>query len=420
MEQMILALAFATLKLRTYFQARRIGVLTKSPIEAVLDNAGRSGRISKWGAQIKQFNVFYEMRTAVKAQVVVDFLTDFPLSDEDEVEDIPGIEEYQEDLAELLEASRPLRWEVFVDGVSTKDGPGLGIVFTTPKGRKMVHSFRLEFKATNNVTEYEAAIHALRLIVEMGLQYVRLTSDSHLVIWKITDKYAIQEPILQKYWELSQFYIDQIPGIKFRHICRKDNRYSDALAYIASQLTDPSVEGIRFMRLLAPSIPETPEVHVDVAINTADRYPDGDWRKPIHSYLETSELPKGRPEINKVKSKSAAYELRDGILYRKSYLGPLLRFLSKEEGQTILNELQYGASINHRSGRSLSARAETMGYFCPYMNEDAKQIAQACEECHRFGKNIHAPSVRNINNKIRLKLSRELSTQWKRRNFQGK
>ncbi|XP_026383756.1 uncharacterized protein LOC113279275 [Papaver somniferum] len=158
MEQMILALAFATLKLRTYFQAHRIRLLTKSPIEAVLDSAGRSGRISKWGAQIKQFNVFYEMRTAVKAQVVADFLADFPLSNEDEVKDIPGMEEYREDPADLLDASSPSRWEVFVDGASNKDGSGLGIVFTTPKGRKMVHSFRLEFKATNNVTEYEAAI----------------------------------------------------------------------------------------------------------------------------------------------------------------------------------------------------------------------------------------------------------------------
>ncbi|XP_026398598.1 uncharacterized protein LOC113294417 [Papaver somniferum] len=393
MEQMILALSFATLKLRTYFQAHRIRVLTKSPIEAVLDNTDRSGRISKWGAQIKQFNVFYEMRTTVKAQVVADFLEDFPLSDEDEVEDIPGMEEDQEDPADLLEASIPSRWEVFVDGASNKDGSGLGIVFTTPKGRKMVHSFRLEFKATNNVTEYEAAIHALRLIVEMGIQDVRLTNDSQLVIRQITGKYAIHDPILQKYWEIAQFYIDQIPSIKFRHICRKDNRHSYALEYIASQLTDPSVEGIRVMRLLAPSIPETPKVHVDVAINTADRYPDEDWRKTIHSYLETGELPKGRPEINKVKSKSAAYELRDGILYRKSYLGPLLRCLSKEEGQTILNELYYGAAGNHSSGRSLSARAKTMGYFWPHMNDDAKQMAQACEECQRFGKKIHAPSV---------------------------
>ncbi|XP_026430824.1 uncharacterized protein LOC113327926 [Papaver somniferum] len=198
------------------------------------------------------------MRTAVKAQVVADFLADFPLSDEDEVEDIPGMEEYREDPADLLEASSPTRWEFFVNGSLNKDGSVLGLVFTTPEGMKIVHSFRLEFKETNNVTEYEAVIHALSIVVEMGLQDVRLTSDSQLAIRQITDKYAIHEPILQKYWELAQFYIDQIPNIKFRHIISKDNRHSDALSYIASRLTDPTVEGIRVVRLLTPSIPEVP------------------------------------------------------------------------------------------------------------------------------------------------------------------
>ena len=107
MEQMVLALYFATLKLRTYFQAHRIRVLTKSPIEAVLDSAGRSGRISKWGAQIKQYNVFYEARTAVKAQAVADFLADFPLSDEEEVEDLDEMEGEGEDPHDLLAAARP-------------------------------------------------------------------------------------------------------------------------------------------------------------------------------------------------------------------------------------------------------------------------------------------------------------------------
>ncbi|XP_026383610.1 uncharacterized protein LOC113279117 [Papaver somniferum] len=396
-EQLILSLVFATQKLRTYFQTHRIRVLTKSSIESLLDNAARSGRISKWSAQIKQFDIFYEMRTAVKAQAVADFLADFSLDDEDEIEDIPGMEEDREDPSDLLETCSPTRWEVFVDGSSNKDGSGLGLVFTTPKGKKMFHSFRLEFKATNNVTEYKAVIHALRIIVEMGIHDVRLTSDSQLVIRQINGKYAIHDPVLQKYWELAQFYIGQIPNIKFRHICRKDNRHSDALAYIASMLTDSSIEGIRVMRILMPSVPEPVDTKAYIEVTTADKYKDGDWQKPIHQYLEMGEFPKGRPEINKIKSKAAAHELRDGVLYRKSYLGPLLRCLRKEDGNSILNELHYGVADNHSSARSLATRAKTMGYFWPYMNEDTKHMALICDECQKFGKKIHAPAVTLIN-----------------------
>ncbi|XP_026428930.1 uncharacterized protein LOC113324861 [Papaver somniferum] len=359
----------------------------------MLDNAARSGRISKWSSQIKQFDIFYEMRMAVKARAVAEFLEDFPLDDEDEVEDIPGMEEDREDPSDLLETCSTTRWEVFVDESSNKDGSGLGLVFTIPKGKKMVHSFRLEFKATNNVTEYEDVIHALRMIFEIGIHDVRLTSDSQLVIRKINGQYAIHDPVLQKYSELAQFYISQIPNIKFRHICRKENRHSDALAYISSMLTYPIIEGIRVMRILMSSVPEPVNIKAYVAVTTTDKYESGDWRKPIHQYLETRELPKGRPEINKIKSKAAVYELRDGVLYRKSYLGPLLRYLKKEEGHSILNELHYGAAGNHSSVRSLATRAKTMGYFWPYVNEDAKHMALICDECQKFGKKIHAPAV---------------------------
>ncbi|XP_026452089.1 uncharacterized protein LOC113352491 [Papaver somniferum] len=156
------------------------------------------------------------------------------------------------------------------------------------------------------------------LIKNVGVEEKRLTSDSQLVIRRIGGQYTIHDPILQKHRDLAQFYIDQIPDIKFRHICRKDNRQLNALAYIASILTDPSIEGIRVMRLLMPSIPETiPEAintKVYVVVTTADKYEDGDWRKPIHQYLETGELPKGRPEINKIKIKESAYELRDAAI----------------------------------------------------------------------------------------------------------
>ncbi|XP_026379008.1 uncharacterized protein LOC113273533 [Papaver somniferum] len=301
------------------------------------------------------------MRTTIKAQEVADFLADFPLDDEDEIEDIPGMEEDREDPSDLLKTCSPTRWEVFVDGSSNKDESGLGLVFTTPKRKKMVHSFMLEFKATNNVTEYEAMIHALGMIVEMGIRDVRLTSDSHLVIRQISGK--------------------------------KDNRHSDALGYIFTMVTDSSIEGIGVMRIMMTSVPEKVDTKAYVAVTTADKYENGDWRKPIHQYLDTREFPKGRPEINKIKSKAATYELRDGVLYSKSYLGTLLRFLSKEEGHSILNEMHYEAAGNHSSGRSLTVRDKTMGYFWLYMNDDAKHMALIYNECQKFGKKIHAPAV---------------------------
>lgn len=126
--------------------------------------------------------------------------------------------------------------EVFVDGSSNKQVFGIVIVIITPTGDLMVHAFILEFgKRTNNVVEYGVVIHALWLIVELGVTNVRLTSNSQLMIRKIELKYSANDATLKFYMHLSQELASQIEigNITFGHLCRKDNRHADALDFIS-------------------------------------------------------------------------------------------------------------------------------------------------------------------------------------------
>ncbi|XP_026434049.1 uncharacterized protein LOC113331569 [Papaver somniferum] len=63
-----------------------------------------------------------------------------------------------------------------------------------------------------------------------------------------------------------------------------------------------------------------------------------DWRTEIHLYLEEGTLPANLKQARKIQSKAGRYDLRDGVLYKKSFLGPLLRCLSREEGHRILKD----------------------------------------------------------------------------------
>ncbi|XP_026429310.1 uncharacterized protein LOC113325326 [Papaver somniferum] len=83
-----------------------------------------------------------------------------------------------------------------------------------------------------------------------------------------------------------------------------------------------------------------------------------DWRTEIHSYLEKGELPRKRLEEHKLKTRATNYELRDEVLYRRSFLGPSLRCLTRTEGIEILKALHYGDAGNHSGGRSLVYRAK--------------------------------------------------------------
>lgn len=87
-------------------------------------------------------------------------------------------------------------WEILVDGSINGEENGIGILIISPSGERMAYSIRLELASTNNETAYEGVTHALRLAVEMELNGVKITSDSHLVINQILGIYNTNEPSL--------------------------------------------------------------------------------------------------------------------------------------------------------------------------------------------------------------------------------
>ena len=73
-------------------------------------------------------------------------------------------------------------WKVFVDGASNALGAGARIVIITPEGKRLEHSFRLGFRASNNETKYEALLVELRAVLDLGAREVKVYSDSRLVV----------------------------------------------------------------------------------------------------------------------------------------------------------------------------------------------------------------------------------------------
>ena len=69
-------------------------------------------------------------------------------------------------------------WRVFVDGVSSTMGVGVGIFIITLEGIRLEHLFRLGFKASNNEAEYEALIVELKTAFDFGARDVEVYLDS--------------------------------------------------------------------------------------------------------------------------------------------------------------------------------------------------------------------------------------------------
>jgi hypothetical protein len=61
-------------------------------------------------------------------------------------------------------------WSMFFDGASTKDSAGAGVVLISPSKETIHLSFKLDFKTTNNIAEYEALLLGLNAAKEMRNQ----------------------------------------------------------------------------------------------------------------------------------------------------------------------------------------------------------------------------------------------------------
>jgi ribonuclease HI len=60
-------------------------------------------------------------------------------------------------------------WALFFDGSSCKLGGGVGALLITPDGEQFKYIVHLEFKVTNNMTEYETLIFGLSTALSLGV-----------------------------------------------------------------------------------------------------------------------------------------------------------------------------------------------------------------------------------------------------------
>lgn len=146
----------------------------------------------------------------------------------------------------------------------------------TPIGRRIVHSLRIEFPSKYNIIEYDGVIHTLQLIIKLGIEEVRLTSDSQLVIKKIKGRYQASDTCLQQYFQLAKHYMQKIPNITLRYLCKSNNRYIDALACIASMMTYPDTTTLKVGKVLLPLILINGDLTIPTTRTSQEALPEGD------------------------------------------------------------------------------------------------------------------------------------------------
>jgi hypothetical protein len=168
----------ASKKLRHHFQAHKISVVTSYPLRAVLHNPNATGNIAKWAVELAEFKLDFIPRHAVKCQVLADF-TPLPCHPRG-----PN------------NGEKGPHWTIYFEGSSHKQGTEAGILLLTPDGEEFKYMVHLDFKATNNTTEYEALTFGLSTTLSLGVRQLLLNSDYQLIIKQVNGECCCNNPQL--------------------------------------------------------------------------------------------------------------------------------------------------------------------------------------------------------------------------------
>jgi hypothetical protein len=77
LEKIAYAVVMATQKLRHYFEAHKVTVLTNQPLNYLFINKEASSRIAKWATELSKHTIDFGKRSAIKSQVLADFIVDW-------------------------------------------------------------------------------------------------------------------------------------------------------------------------------------------------------------------------------------------------------------------------------------------------------------------------------------------------------
>nr|XP_023873293.1 uncharacterized protein LOC111985877 [Quercus suber] len=356
-----LAIVYASQRLRHYFMAYEVWLMTKShAIKALLQQPILSGRISQWLLQLSQYDLRMGTPRAVKSQAIADLLAQFPSEEDFPLDDeVPGEVAMAEEVGE--------QWVMKFDGSSTAQSRGVGVVLYHEEEKVVALSFKLKFPCSNNTAEYEACLTELATALEMGVKHLRVLGDSNLVVCQANGGFSLKEPSLAPYRAMAQKMEEKISNFEIEHAPRNENRFADALAALGSQIMFEG-DGTRV------KVSKRKESIIDTLREKFQKERcNEDWWIPIKKALMNENDAAGLKVLKD-------YTIVKGELYRRMPGGVLARCVRPEEAQRKLKEVHdkicgsYGEVILYR-------KLQRAGFYWPNMGKDADQAQTQCGAC---------------------------------------
>jgi ribonuclease HI len=216
---------------------------------------------------------------------------------------------------------------VFYDGSWGIFGASAAVILISPSKIKICYAARLEFNCKNNIAEYKALVLGLRKLKTMGIRRAVLKCDSQVITGHVDKSSRARDLKLEKYLDTVQRMEASFEGFSVKNIPRGENEHADLLAKSAAQGL-PLPSEVFFETIKAPSV----EL-MERAVLTISPVHNEDWRIEIVSFLQGNCLSDDEAYIKRMEARTRPFVIIEGELYKQGVCSPLLKCLSRTEGQ---------------------------------------------------------------------------------------
>ncbi|KAI5011852.1 hypothetical protein ZWY2020_023986 [Hordeum vulgare] len=141
----------AAKKLKQYFQEHAVTVVSTTPLSEIMGNRDATGRIAKWSITMADHDI------------------------------------------RLHALAGALRW------LKDADETGSRHRLDVSERDQLKYALQIHFAASNNVAEYEALAHDLRLAKEIGIRRLLCFDDSDLVVHQVSGEWDARDANMASY-----------------------------------------------------------------------------------------------------------------------------------------------------------------------------------------------------------------------------
>jgi ribonuclease HI len=205
-------------KLPHYFECHSIIVVASNLVSSILNNPDATGCVSLWGITLGPWEITYQRQSAIKSQVLPDFIAEWTEAQMHELPDMSNC------------------WTIYVDGSKRVSGAGAGVVLVSPQGDKMRYVLRMRFSnPSNNEAEYEAVLHGMRMAKACGATRIKIHGDSNLIAQQVMKECDATCANMIAYRAMYDKLEGDFEGCEVTHISRESNEEADNLANVGSR-----------------------------------------------------------------------------------------------------------------------------------------------------------------------------------------